>query len=77
MSNEIARVAEEEGPPLWRKHLRDSFAESRLRAVLLSFFAVTAIALACVGLYGTLSYFVGIRAKWACAWRWELRAARS
>ena len=45
------------------EHLSDSFAENRLRAVLLSFFALTAIALACVGLYGTLSYFVSVRRR--------------
>jgi ABC-type antimicrobial peptide transport system permease subunit len=31
--------------------------------VLLSFFAVTAISLASVGLYGTLSYFVSVRRR--------------
>ena len=39
-------------------HLSDASAENRLRTVLLSFFAITAISLACVGLYGTLSYMV-------------------
>lgn len=37
-------------------HLDDAFAENRMRTVLLAFFAATAISLACVGLYGTLSY---------------------
>jgi putative ABC transport system permease protein len=44
-------------------HLSDAFAENRLRTVLLTFFAVTAISLACVGLYGTLSYLVNIRQR--------------
>ncbi len=44
-------------------HLSDAFAENRLRTVLLSFFALTAIALASVGLYGTLSYLVHIRQR--------------
>lgn len=44
-------------------HLSDAFAENRLRTVLLTFFALTAMALACVGLYGTLSYLVHIRQR--------------
>jgi putative ABC transport system permease protein len=43
--------------------ISDSYAENRLRAILLSFFAATAIALACVGLYGTLSYLVSMRQR--------------
>ena len=45
------------------EHLSDAFAENRLRTVLLSFFAITAISLACVGLYGTLSYMVSVRRR--------------
>lgn len=45
------------------EHLDAAFAENRLRTVLLSFFAATAVALACVGLYGTLSYSVNIRRR--------------
>ena len=41
----------------------DAFAENRLRTVLLVFFAATAISLACVGLYGTLSYSVNARQR--------------
>ena len=37
-------------------HLSDRLAESRLRTMLLTLFAATAISLACVGLYGTISY---------------------
>jgi len=45
------------------EHFYDSFAENRLRMVLLGFFAATAILLACVGLYGTLSYSVAVRRR--------------
>jgi putative ABC transport system permease protein len=45
------------------EHLSDAFAENRLRTVLLSFFAITAVSLACVGLYGTLSYMVNTRRR--------------
>jgi putative ABC transport system permease protein len=41
----------------------EAFAENRMRTVLLAFFASTAIALACVGLYGTLSYSVNVRQR--------------
>ncbi|HYL78085.1 MAG TPA: ABC transporter permease [Bryobacteraceae bacterium] len=44
-------------------HISDGYAENRLRTVLLTFFAITAIALACVGLYGTLSYLVHVRQR--------------
>jgi putative ABC transport system permease protein len=44
-------------------HLSDSFAENRLRTTLLSLFALTAMALVCVGLYGTLSYVVTLRRR--------------
>src|SRR5262249_51415801 len=42
-------------------HLGEAFSENRLRALLLSLFAGSAIFLACIGLYGTLSYFVDVR----------------
>jgi putative ABC transport system permease protein len=45
------------------EHLYETFGENRLRTVLLSLFAFTAVALACVGLYGTLNYFVSIRRR--------------
>jgi putative ABC transport system permease protein len=45
------------------QHFADALAENRLRTVLLSFFAATAIALACVGLYGTLNYSVTLRRR--------------
>ncbi len=44
-------------------HLHDVFAENRLRTFLLTFFALTAVALACMGLYGMLSYIVGERQR--------------
>jgi predicted permease len=44
-------------------HISDGYAENRLRTILLAFFAVTAVSLACVGLYGTLSYLVNARRR--------------
>src|SRR5262249_275137 len=41
----------------------EAFAENRMRTGLLVFFAATAISLACVGLYGTLSYSVHVRQR--------------
>ncbi len=43
------------------QHLYRATSGNRLRTVLLSLFALTAILLASVGLYGTLSYFVSVR----------------
>jgi putative ABC transport system permease protein len=43
--------------------LTDAFAQDRLRTALLAFFAVTAVALAAVGLYGTLSYSINLRRR--------------
>jgi hypothetical protein len=45
------------------ERLDRAFAQNRLRTVLLTSFAGTAVALACVGLYGTLSYFVSLRRR--------------
>ena len=45
------------------EQLDESFAENRLRMILLGFFAATAVSLACVGLYGTLSYSVNVRQR--------------
>ncbi|HWC19758.1 MAG TPA: ABC transporter permease [Terriglobales bacterium] len=45
------------------RHLSASFAGDRLRTTLLSLFAITAVSLACLGLYGTLSYFVNVRRR--------------
>jgi putative ABC transport system permease protein len=43
--------------------LDESFAENRLRTTLLTFFAGTAVSLAAIGLYGTLSYLVSMRRR--------------
>ncbi len=45
------------------EHIDEAFAENRLRTVLLAFFAITAVSLACVGLYGTLTYAVNVRRR--------------
>ena len=44
-------------------HIDQSFSENRISTVLLTFFAATALSLACLGLYGTLSYSVAIRQR--------------
>ena len=43
--------------------ISDAYAENRMRTFLLAFFAITAVSLACVGLYGTLSYLVNVRQR--------------
>jgi putative ABC transport system permease protein len=45
------------------ERIGDAFTQNRLRTVVLVLFAVTALALACVGLYGTLSYVVSLRRR--------------
>lgn len=45
------------------QHLDESFFENRLRTILLTLFALTALLLACVGLYGTLSYLGRLRQR--------------
>jgi putative ABC transport system permease protein len=44
-------------------HLADASSESRLRTSLLTLFAATAVVLACIGLYGTLSYLGRLRQR--------------
>jgi predicted permease len=46
-----------------QEHLDDAFAENRLRTTLLALFAATAVSLACIGLYGTLSYLARRRRR--------------
>jgi hypothetical protein len=43
--------------------IEGAFAQNRLRTTLLATFAATALSLACVGLYGMLSYVVSLRRK--------------
>jgi putative ABC transport system permease protein len=45
------------------ERLSDAFAQNRLRTILLMFFATTAVSLACIGLYGTLSYSISLRRR--------------
>ncbi|HUH61574.1 MAG TPA: ABC transporter permease [Terracidiphilus sp.] len=44
-------------------HLDDAFSENRLRTALLALFAATAVSLACIGLYGTVSYLARLRQR--------------
>ncbi len=46
-----------------QQHLDDSALDNRLRTVLLSLFALTAVSLASIGLYGTLSYLGRLRQR--------------
>jgi putative ABC transport system permease protein len=46
-----------------QEHLKDAFAENRLRTLLLTLFAVTAVSLVSLGLYGTISYLVRVRQR--------------
>jgi putative ABC transport system permease protein len=48
---------------LLEKRIGDAYEQHRLRTVLLVLFAATALFLACLGLYGTLSYVVGLRRR--------------
>jgi putative ABC transport system permease protein len=45
------------------QHLSDAFAENRLRTLLLALFAMTAVALVSIGIYGTISYMGRIRRR--------------
>lgn len=44
-------------------HIADGYSENRMRTTLLGFFALTAVSLAGIGLYGTLSYLVNLRQR--------------
>ena len=46
-----------------QEHLDDAFAENRLRTQLLTLFAVSAVLLVSLGLYGTISYLVRVRQR--------------
>jgi putative ABC transport system permease protein len=46
-----------------QEHLDEASSENRLRTMLLTIFAATAILLACIGLYGTLSYLARLRKR--------------
>lgn len=45
------------------EHISDAYAQTRMRTILLAFFALTAVSLASVGLYGTLAYMVNVRRR--------------
>ena len=46
-----------------QEHLDEASSENRLRTMLLTIFAATAVSLACIGLYGTLSYLGRLRQR--------------
>jgi putative ABC transport system permease protein len=46
-----------------QEHLNDASSENRLRTTLLTLFAFTAVSLACIGIYGTLSYLGRLRQR--------------
>ena len=46
-----------------QEHLDEASSENRLRTVLLTLFAAIAILMACIGLYGTLSYLGRLRRR--------------
>jgi hypothetical protein len=46
-----------------RERIGNEHAQDRLRTAALALFAGTALALACLGIYGTLSYVVGLRRR--------------
>lgn len=46
-----------------QQELDDAYIENRLRTLLLSAFAMTALLLACIGIYGTLNYLARLRQR--------------
>jgi putative ABC transport system permease protein len=59
-----------------RERIGAAYAQNRMRTVLLTLFAATALSLTCVGVYGTLSYIVRLRRR-EVGLRLALGAARS
>jgi putative ABC transport system permease protein len=45
------------------ERIDEAYAQNRLRTILLSLFAATALSLTCLGVYGTLSYIVRLRRR--------------
>jgi ABC-type antimicrobial peptide transport system permease subunit len=45
------------------QRIGDAFAQDRLRMVVLVLFATAALAMACVGVYGTLAYVISLRRR--------------
>ncbi len=45
------------------QRIGDAYAQNRLRTILMAVFAVTALSLACLGVWGTLSYVVSLRRR--------------
>jgi putative ABC transport system permease protein len=50
------------------EQIGDAFSQNRLRAIVLASFAVAALALACLGVYGTLSYIIALRQREIGLW---------
>jgi nitrate reductase NapE component len=44
-------------------HISDGYAENRMRTILLTFFALAAVSLVSVGIYGTFGYLVKLRQR--------------
>ena len=68
---EAVRAKLDESEPLRPVHdvaplaqmIGDVYAEERLQAILITFFSVAALALACLGVYGTMSYAASVRRR--------------
>jgi putative ABC transport system permease protein len=81
---QTVRVAMKEREPLrsvydiapLEDRIGDAFAQNRLRTIVLTIFALSALCLTCVGLYGTLNYVVNLRRR-EVGLRLALGAARS
>ena len=57
------------------QEIDNAYAQNRLRTVVLVSFALTALSLACLGVYGTLSYAVSLR-RWEIGLRIALGSSR-